>query len=462
MDSTPPASLEPLSERGHLTWAERPFRELLRLSGPMVVSLLSVTAMTLVDTLFIGWLGSTELAAVGLGGMGVFTVLSFGTAVFGSARVRVGEAVGQGDHGTVRSELGAFLRLALVLGVASVAVTVIGAFALPLFAKSGETTRLAQEYMLIRALSGPLVLFTQALAQWRQACGDSAGPMRATLIANVIHVPLDAAFVFGLDLGVAGAAWATLASALIETSLLFLLQRPQGFYLSESSFGTAWRSALRGLPTGIERTLDMIAFTAVPFLLLEVGATHVAAHQIVLQLSLLSFLPLIALSDAVCILVSQAVGARRSELLVLLVRSGMLLAGGYSVVFGCLFLSVPELFVRPFTSEAAVITLGAQTLVLAVALQTINAFYNLAKGILRGVSSIRFVAWVTVLCAWVFTPPLTYVWGVRAGHGVLGAWVALCVETFVGTLIMGRKVWGHPLIAQGRVELQRRPSRVPD
>lgn len=443
----------PHLERAPLLWAERPFRELLRLSTPMVISLLSVTAMTLVDTLFVGWLGSTELAAVGLGGMGVFTVVSFGTAVFGAARVRVGEAVGQGDQAVVRSELGAFLRVALILGLLSTVVALVLAYFLPQLKGGGEAALLASDYMSIRALSCCLVLLTQALSQWRQACGDSSGPMRATLLANLIHVPLDAGLIFGLGLGVAGAAWATLASALVELTLLVLLQRPQGFFLRESTMRAALATTARGLPSGLERVLDMIAFTAVPILLLEVGDLHVAVHQIVLQLSLLSFLPLIAVSEAVCILVAQAVGARRPALLVRLTHAGAALAGGYAIVLGIVFLLLPEELVRLFNQEAEVIAVGAKTLALAAALQTINAFYNLAKGILRGLSAFRFVAWVTVACAWVFTPPLTFLWGVRAGHGAPGAWLALCVETFVGTLIMGSKLLAHPLMRQGRTEL---------
>src|SRR5688572_4415209 len=347
----------PLVLAGALAWGDRPLRELLRLSGPMVVSLLSVSAMTLVDTLFIGWLGSTELAAVGLGGMGVFTVISFGTALFGAARVRVGEAVGRGDDATVRSELGAFLRVALVLGAASTLLAVAVALLLPVLAKSGEATLLARDYMLVRALSCPLVLLTQGLAQWRQACGDSAGPMRATLVANLVHLPLDALLIFGLDLGVTGAAWATCASALTELLLLGAVQRSQGFFFAESTFRGALATTLRGLPTGIERTLDMIAFTAVPLLLLEVGDLHVAVHQIVLQLSLLSFLPLIAISEAVCILVAQAVGAERPLLLVQLARSGAVLTGAYAFLIAVLFLSVPGPLVRLFNREDAVVAL---------------------------------------------------------------------------------------------------------
>jgi len=453
MDSPHPDKTGPQLERATLTWSARPFRELLRLSVPMVISLLSVSAMTLVDTLFVGWLGSTELAAVGLGGMAVFTVVSFGTALFGAARVRVGEAVGQGDQSVVHSELGAFLRVGLVLGVLSALVALLVAQLLPWLSQGGEAAALAGDYISIRSLSCPLVLLTQALAQWRQACGDSRGPMRATLVANLVHLPLDAGLIFGLDLGVAGAAWATLASALVELGLLGLLQRPHGFHLRESSLRAALATTVRGLPSALERVLDMLAFMAVPLLLLKVGDLHVAVHQIVLQLSLLSFLPLIAVSEAVSILAAQAVGAGRAALLVRLARSGAALSGGYALLLGILFLLVPKELVRLFNQEGPVIELGASTLALAAALQAINAFYNLAKGILRGLSAFRFVAWVTVACAWVFTPPLTFLWGVHDGYGVPGAWLALCVETFFGTLIMGTKLLGHPLIRRGQAEL---------
>jgi multidrug resistance protein, MATE family len=455
MDSPRAGSFTVELDRSALAWEGRPFRELLRLSGPMVISLLSVSAMTLVDTLFIGWLGSTELAAVGLGGMGVFTVVSFGTALFGAARVRVGEAVGQGNDAAVRSELGAFLRVSLVLGLISTAVALVLGFLLPRLTDDLGTALLARDYMMVRGLSCPLVLLTQALAQWRQARGDSAGPMRATLVANAVHAPLDAALIFGLELGVAGAAWASVASALVEAGLLVWLQRPEGFFVSRSTWPQALSTVRRGLPSGLERVLDMIAFTVVPLLLLEVGPVQVAAHQIVLQLSLVSFLPLIAISEAVCILVSQVVGAGRPALLVVLTRSGVALAGGYAALLCLLFLAAPSTLIRLFNGEGAVVLVGVATLRWAALLQLINAFYNLFKGILRGLSSIRLVAWVTVVCAWTFTPPLTFLWGVRGGYGAPGAWLALCVEVSVGTAILGARLLTHPLLRSGSAERTR-------
>ncbi len=60
---------------------------------------------------------------------------------------------------------------------------------------------------------------------------------------------------------------------------------------------------------------------------------------------------------------------------------------------------------------------------------------------------------MTVICAWTFTPPLPFLWGVGDGLGAPGAWLALFVETLVGTAIMGGRLLSHPLLRQGRAAL---------
>jgi Na+-driven multidrug efflux pump len=65
---------------------------------------------------------------------------------------------------------------------------------------------------------------------------------------------------------------------------------------------------------------------------------------------------------------------------------------------------------------------------------------------LRGLSVFRFVAWVAVGCAWLLTPPLTYLWAVRAGLGVSGAWIALCVEVSVGVILVYLRARRHPAL----------------
>ncbi len=144
-----------------------------------------------------------------------------------------------------------------------------------------------------------------------------------------------------------------------------------------------------------------------------------------------------------------AVGAHRPALLVRLASAGAALAGVYSLALAALFLSIPSLLIRLFNRGAArcgdrhpnrwVWPRCSSASTLSTASQRCSA--RPLRDPLRGLGhrALRLV----------FTPPLTYLWGVRWGNGAPGAWMALCTETFVGTLIMGQKVFRHPLVAAG-------------
>src|SRR5690606_18470256 len=118
-----------------------------------------------------------------------------------------------------------------------------------------------------------------AVGQWLQAQGDSRSAMRATLVANAANLPLNAGLIFRRGWRVAGAAWASVGSVFIEAFWLLSLQMRKsvtlpgakktipGLHLALASWSDARVAIQVGLPTGIERVLDMIAFAAVPLLL---------------------------------------------------------------------------------------------------------------------------------------------------------------------------------------------------
>lgn len=431
-----------------LSWESQPSRELVRLTGPLVVSLLSMTILNLVDTLFVGRLGAVALAAVGLGGVASFTVVSFSLALFGAAKVKVGEAFGQGDRAHVERSGAAFLWLALPLGALSYLVGQGIAFGLDSWTLDSATGSVAASYLRVRAFSFPFVVLTSALASWLGAQGETRGPMRAAVLANAINIPLNAWFIFGLDGGVIGGAWATVVAQIIECGLLWFIARPSRRLIALGSRSDALDAFRTGLPTGVERVLDMFAFAAVPLLLARLHPVEVASHQIVLQLAALSFMPLIALSEGASILVSQAIGAGRTGIVRQVARDSLRLTMIYATLCALVFVVGRSLWIGFFTTDPHVLAVAAKTLVAAALLQFINAAYNAIKGILRGLSDFRFVAWVTVGAAWSITPPFTWLVGVHWGLGAWGAWLVLCLEVTCGTLVLVHRLGRHPIFAR--------------
>jgi MATE family multidrug resistance protein len=261
--------------------------------------------------------------------------------------------------------------------------------------------------------------------------------MQATLLASLVHVPLSA-YLLSSSLGVVGVAVAYCLSRSVELAAMLLGLRTQ-LRVPRGAKRPSARSIFSiGLTTAIERILDMAAFAMVPLLLSLKDPIAVAAHQVTLQLSQLSFLPLVALSEAVSILISQTQGSRLRGLARAIARDGYLATFCYAAILAGLFFAIPERLIGLFTKDHAVILAGANALRVAALLQLVNSSYAVTKGILRGLSHFDLVAWVAVACAWGVTPPLTYYLGVHLGFGAAGAWTALVIEVAVGLALLRR------------------------
>lgn len=429
-------------QRERLRWKQKPGPELVRLAWPIVVSLISYSVMTLVDTLFVARLGAASLAAVGLGGMAVFSVLIFGMGVFSGAKIRVSEAVGAGQRRGLDAQLGGFLRLALALGVTSTLVAVGVATLLPRISEGAEAGELAQSYCAIRSFAIPAALLTQAIAQYRQALGDSQSAMRAAVLANLANIPLNALLIFGLGWGSDGAALATVLSRLVELVALLRVQRREGLGWAAGSLREAAGALRYGLAMGIERWLDVAAFSLLVALLARMGEVELAAHQIGIQIMHFAFLPMIALSDAVSVLVAQAAGAREAHAARYVMSYALKLGLAYSACFALCLTLLDTLLIGLFSGEPELVATTRKVLWVGALLQLLHVSYVLTRGALRGLGDLRFVAWVTVGCAWLFTPPLTWAFGVALGLGAQGGWLALCVEVLAGLCLVVYRLRG--------------------
>lgn len=418
-----------------LAWEEAPRRELVRLAVPMVSSLLLTTLVGAFDTWLVGGLGASALAAAGLGNVLAFTIASFSLALFAAAKVKVGELIGRGSFDDLGPSRRAYLKLGFVLGSIGVVLAFVLAEVLALTSRDPNVAELGRSYLRIRGVGVLPMVATAALSHHRQAEGAPRLPMQATLVATCLHVPLS--FVLSrTTLGPLGVASAFVVSRSIECGFLgtrLLPELREGLGLAPLRLSPIFRA---GLTTAIERLLDMAAFALVPLILARESAEAVAAHQITLQLSQLSFLPLVALSEAVSILVAQTVGGRAPRLARVVAADGYRATIVYATILATCFVTTPAPLARIFSSDAPVVAASLGSLRAAGVLQVVNAAYAVTKGVLRGYSRFDLVAWVAVACAWGVTPPLTYYLGVRQGLGAEGAWLSLVVEVLLGLAIL--------------------------
>ena len=193
----------------HVNWASH--RALLVIALPMILSNITVPLLGLVDTAVVGHLSD----AYYLGGVAVgSTIISFIFSLAGFLRMATTGVTAQAcGSGSAKLQLEALVHgVCIALGIAFILLLVrplIGHYGLMFSGGSDDVLHYGQVYFDIRIFSAPAALTNLVLLGWMLGMQNAKGPMWHLIFTNCINIALDVWFVYGLDMDVAGVAWAS-------------------------------------------------------------------------------------------------------------------------------------------------------------------------------------------------------------------------------------------------------------
>ena len=398
---------------------------ILALAIPALGSLIAEPVLSLVDTAFIGRVGTDALGALGIASavfalsFFLFNFLEYGTTT------EVARAVGRAD--TPAAGRAVVTALVMAIGCGAVTTVVLVAFRGPiagLLGATGEVRAGAITYIGIRALAAPAVLVVRAAHGAYRGFQDTRTPLLVALGVNAVNLVLDPVLIFGLGFGVAGAAWATAVAqwigALWFVGLLMRGRERYGLAGARPVAGEV-RAFLRvGRNLAIRTGALLAIFTLATAVAARVSATTLAAHQVLSQLFLFLALGLDALAVAAQALVARVLGsgARAAareladRLLVLGVAVGIVIT---------LALAVIGPFVPGwFTSDAATRDAIAGAYPILVLLQPLAAVVFVWDGVFIGAGDFGFLAAAMVAASAAAAALLLLV--LPMGWGLAGVW----------------------------------------
>jgi MATE family multidrug resistance protein len=411
-------------------------REIYRLAVPALGSLAIEPLVSLVDTAFVGRLGSAELAGLGIAGaVFLWSFFAFIFLAYATTTI-VAQALGAGDDDHARRT--ATTAFVTAVGAGGMAVVVLEALAVPavaVFGGGGEAADIALTYVRIRALSAPAVLIALAGNGVFRGHQDTRTPLGVAAVVSAINLVLDPALIFGAGLGVAGAAWASVAAQWAGAVLFVAVAARRNMIELERGVVTGdsvGELAAAGTGVGLRTVALLGAFSGATAVAARVGDDAVAAHRIVDQLFFFLALSVDALAVAVQAMVGRRlgtadlVGARRVARRVF--ELGLMAGVGLAVLLVVLRGVLPGVF----TNDQGV--LGAVTTIywFLVALQPLNAVVFVGDGVLLGWSAYRYMAaatWASAVAAGIV---LSLV--LPLDLGLVGVYAALSV------LMVGRGV----------------------
>ncbi len=441
------------SSRSDLLASESVGRLLLRLSVPAVVGMLVQALYNAVDTVFVG----QAVGTLGIGGLSVvFPIQMLLMAVaqtFGvGGASRISRCMGAGDVRGAGFTFGNMVLLAVLAGFLFLVAGLV--FPVALLRAFGATDALlpsALEYFGVIIYSSPLMAFVMATNNAVRAEGNATVAMRSMMLGAGLNIALDPVFIFLLDMGVRGAAVATVIS--LAVSCVYL---GGYFILGKSELPMGWRYfrfqrdiAVQVVSVG-SSTFARTGATSVTTLLLNhilggiAGEIGIATFGVMFRLLMFLFMPLTGISQGLQPIVGYNYGARQFHR----VRQGVRIAVFSGTVVASLafilFFGFPGMLMRLFTDDPQLVASGRNALRWSLICLPLAGFQIVGSGVFQALGKSVPALFLSLSRPLLLLFPFVMI--LPRFFGVNGVWFSFPLSdglSFLITFVMVRRVLGR-------------------
>ena len=422
-------------------------RAVWTLAWPSVLTMLLQTLNSFMDRGFVGHLGSDALAAVGVGGMFMFLLMSVGMSISTGTSALVSRFTGAKEPDEAKQAANQSLWIGILAALlCAVVVWPLRHLVVGWMGVNAHAADLCVRYLSLTLLGIPALFVMLILSSVFRGLGDTVTPLRVMIVVNIIHLGGDYLLIFGHfgfpKMGLIGGATALITSQVVGALLYFwFLQRSslRGFGTRLKFLSVNWSKRILniGLPAAgqnVSRVLSMMVFTGVLARSPEATAA-VAALTIGLTSESIAFMPGFAFSMAAGTLTGQNLGAgnprRAEEAAWVSLQQGLVIM----IVMGAVFFVMARPFAHIFTHDPHVVPLTVAYLRVAALSEPFLALGMILTGALNGAGDTKAPAWAGIATMWGVRLPLAWLLIYGLHFGATGAWWAMTVSTALNGLV---------------------------
>ena len=401
-----------------------------------MISQLGHITVGVFDSLMIGKVSVSQLAAVSL----ATSIFSFILLFCIGLSYGITPLISSSDRGKkyVSSILYNGMLVNVISSILLVSFVILTKHLLSYLGQDEEVLFHTYSYLDIICISLiPLILF-QTFKQFIEGLGFTKPSMYISVISNVINIVLNAVLIFGLfgfpRLEIIGAAYATLISRVIMFLLILIYclnDRRFSKYILKTKFLVNLnhiKDIFRiGFASGLQYIFEVGAFSVATVMTGSIGAIHLAAHQIALNLASISYMIASGIGSASMISLSYYDGKRNFEDMRRSGFASFLLVFILMIVSALVFIIFRNYLPVLYVDDSSVINIASTLLIIAGLFQISDGIQAVGLGILRGIRDIKKPTIVTFISYWIISIPLSYFLGIEYGYGVYGIWIGLSI-----------------------------------
>ena len=438
---------------------------IMTLALPLMANNLIQTVYNLTDTYWISKLGSIEVAAITLVWPLIFFSMSLAMGINIASTALISQYVGSGQKQKAAKIAGQALSFSAIF---SLILGVIGYFLAPTIVGwmggEGELLEKASQFLQIIYLGLPFMFTFFAYTSIKHGLGDTYTPMLFGGGSVLLNIILDPIFIFTLDLGMNGAAYATVLArsifAIYAISTLFRKTNDDiRLHVNDLPIHgeTLLKIAKIGLPSSIGQSTTSIGFTVLNGFIVSYGAATLAAFGIGNRINSLVLMPAMGIGKALATIVGQNLGADQKDRAKKAVHQSMFLAVVILGVGGViLFFLAPNVIGIFAGGDQEVIKRGTYYLQLISLSLPLLGFFQVFIGTFQGSGHTISAMIIMMGRLWAFRIPLIIIFKYFTNMGSNAIWYAMVLSNFlvclVGAGIYMTGKWQHKIIKKDKAK----------
>jgi putative MATE family efflux protein len=425
-----------------------PKKAIIKLAIPMIIAMSVMTIYNLVDVFWVAGLGENAISAVGLFLPFFFIIMSLSNGLGVGGGSAISRRIGSHDRkGTDNVAVHTIIIM----------IMMIVGFTIPFFffaenifsqiAEDPNVKNMATDYGKIVFGGSSVIFFLYVATAILRAEGDANRAMYAMMLGAGLNIALDPIFIYTLNMGVVGAAWATVISITITSILLFywLFVRKdtyvtfkfRGFHWAGDIVKDIFRVGLPAMVLQLSMAITQIILIVV--ILIVSSDSGVAVYTLGWRVSMIAILPLLGIATAVVSVTGAAYGAKEYNNLktafLYSVKISLIIELIIAAFTFLLAVQITGFFPIPPEDSAFIIQELPQYFKIVAIFYPGVAFGMMSSSMFQGIGKGSYALFVTIIRAVILGTILPAYFAISLGMGLSGVWWGLVVGNMIGSML---------------------------
>ena len=425
------------------------YASLLKLAVPIIIGQLGGIITGLADTIMVGQHSTAELAASSFVNNVLNTFIIFGTGFSFALTPLVGENLARDKRYVVSAWLKNGIVANLLLSIVLVGILTLIYFNVERMGQPAELYPLIKPYFLISMISIIFIMLANSFRQFVEGITDPSVSMWILVIGNALNIFGNYVLIYGKfgcpEMGLMGAGYSTLISRVfmfVMFVLVFLLRPSYKAY--RRGFMRMWvlpnrlkRVTKLGLPIAFQQGLEAATFSLTAIMVGWIGSVELAAHQVVIAISTISFTTYLGLGSATAIRTSFYKGAKDWDQVRKTTFAGIHMGIIVSTITCIALFAFRNQISFVFSDDPQVATIVIMLLPILMLYQYVDGAQIVLANSLRGLADVKPIMWISFITNFLIAIPAGYLLGFPFGMGIEGIWLAYPIGFVFSVILLG-------------------------